>query len=143
MMTTNDDNNDDDDEMASLPTSPRRVVEDARPAAATNVEQVQAQVLNFARTASQADVCELIRKLSVATSVIAELETANRALVAANRQLMASALSSAVRATTLITSRKRRRQPDANTQDDTQDDAQDDTDHPVDSISAKRHKPLS
>merc|ERR1711916_12935 len=121
--------------MASLPTSPRRVVEDARPAAATNVEQVQAQVLNLARTASQADVCELIRKLSVATSVIAELETANRALVAANRQLMASALSAAVRATTLITSRKRRRQPDA---DDVQDDCG--NGHPLD---AKKHKPLS
>ena len=96
-----------------------------------------------ARTASQADVCELIRKLSarlsVATSVIAELETANRALVAANRQLMASALSpavrSAVRASTLITSRKRRRQPDA---DDVQDDCG--NGHLLD---AKKHKPLS
>lgn len=133
MMTNND-----DDEMASLPTSPRVVqvaAPPAVPAVAANVQQVQAQVLNFARTASQADVCELIRKLSVATSVIAELETANRALVAANRQLMASALSSAVRASTLITSRKRRRQPDA---DDVQDDC--DNGHPLD---AKKHKPLS
>jgi len=134
MMTNND-----DDEMASLPTSPRvaqvAAPPPAVPAVAANVQQVQAQVLNFARTASQADVCELIRKLSVATSVIAELETANRALVAANRQLMASALSSAVRASTLITSRKRRRQPDA---DDVQDDC--DNGHPLD---AKKHKPLS
>lgn len=81
---------------------------------------VQERVLAFARTASQSQIVELLRKLSSATSIIADLEAANAQLVAANQNLVRHAMAASTHASALADKnvrlvaelqRKRKREP--------------------------------
>ena len=102
------------------------------------------RVVAFARTASQADVCELIRKLSLATSAVGELEAANARLASANRELVSVAVASTAHAARLaadntrlsaeLATLKRRRVAD--------DDADADADADTGGGRRKRLRPL-